>query len=79
MKNSKTKNEGLLTEEQIETLVMQLAKGQETFTETQTNKVLIWAKEAVINYALLELVLNVQLLGILFQCWQAVLIRVWMI
>ena len=53
-----TEKTDILTDEQIETLIMQLAKGQREFTEEQAGKVLDWAKKTLVNYALLELILK---------------------
>ena len=48
----------LITENEVGTLMMALASGQESFTEEEATKVVLWAEEARLNSALVTLVLN---------------------
>ena len=51
-------NEGTFSQSQIEILMVQLARGQGEFSETEAQKVLAWAKHTAMNKTLLDLVLQ---------------------
>ncbi|MBA7637213.1 hypothetical protein ES703_44851 [subsurface metagenome] len=51
----------ILTDAEIETLIMQLGEGQKEFSEEQVDIVVRWAKRVSIEYALLQKVLKEEL------------------
>jgi len=51
----------ILTDAEIETLIMQLAEGQKEFSTEQVEIVVRWAKGVRLEYALLQMVLKGEL------------------
>jgi len=54
--------EDILTEQEIETIIMQLAKGQGEFTEADAAAVIKWAKRVRISNIIMEQVAEGKLL-----------------